>query len=128
MAKENPWQILGVQPGTSPENIHRAYLRLVRKHHPDQFPYGSDLYHWHENRLKLVNAAYHQVLESPPRQTVPPRTPPRPEPRTPSYAMHCTRHQRWAVIYCLICGAALCSRCDPDLSGYCPVHRPKYRY
>lgn len=122
MANQSPWSILGIDPGSGPETVRRAYLRLVREHHPDQFPYGSERYLWHENRLKEINQAYRQILQTPWRTNVPPR--PQPPRRTTSFPMHCTPHRRWAVIYCLVCGAALCSRCDPALSGYCRAHRP----
>ena len=35
-----PWQVLGLDPGSSPEQIRAAYARLLRQHRPDVDPEG----------------------------------------------------------------------------------------
>ena len=36
MTEEEAYQILGIRPGTSPEEIVRAHRSLIKKLHPDQ--------------------------------------------------------------------------------------------
>jgi DnaJ-class molecular chaperone len=33
--RRDPYRVLGVPPGASPEALHDAYRRLVKSHHPD---------------------------------------------------------------------------------------------
>jgi hypothetical protein len=50
------YEVLGVDPGASTEEIHRAYLAAARRHHPDRTAHegagGSD------DRMRQVNAAW----------------------------------------------------------------------
>jgi molecular chaperone DnaJ len=57
---EDLYAILGVSPTASPDEIRRAYRKLVRKHHPDVNP-GDDSA---EQRFKQIAAAY-AVLSDP---------------------------------------------------------------
>lgn len=59
MATQNYYQILGVNPSSSPEEIRRAYRILARRYHPDVNP-G----HASEERFKQIAQAY-QVLSDP---------------------------------------------------------------
>ena len=34
----DPWQVLGVSPGASDEEVTKAYRRLAKKYHPDLNP------------------------------------------------------------------------------------------
>jgi len=52
----NPYQVLGVDPSDSLDNIKKAYRKLAKKHHPDS---GGD-----ELQFKKISAAYNQILES----------------------------------------------------------------
>ncbi len=130
-AKRDPWTVLGVTSSSSPEAVRKAYLALVRVHHPDRYPPGSREARMHEERMKEITEAYqailHQRLAA---GTGPagPRTRPRPtrtatRVRWDPQSLHCITHGRWAVIFCLVCDAPLCSRCDPALTGYCRLHR-----
>ncbi len=38
MTERNPFDVLGVMPGATDEDVRRAYLALVRKHPPDIAP------------------------------------------------------------------------------------------
>ena len=50
------YEVLGVDPGASTDEIHRAYLAAARRHHPDRFAAaqanGSD------DRMLEINAAW----------------------------------------------------------------------
>jgi molecular chaperone DnaJ len=32
----DPYEVLGVTPGATPDEVRRAYRELVRRHHPDR--------------------------------------------------------------------------------------------
>ncbi|WP_297161119.1 J domain-containing protein [Thermogemmatispora sp.] len=62
------YSILGVAPTASPEEIRRAYLRLVRRYHPDaHLAAAPGLQSMHEQQMKLINEAY-EVLGDPRRR------------------------------------------------------------
>lgn len=62
-ASVNYYQVLDVAPGATPEDITRAYRRLMRLTHPDFFQEPLERAKA-EERTKLINAAY-TVLSRP---------------------------------------------------------------
>ena len=56
------YELLGVSPKASREEIRKAYLRLAHKYHPDTGGSKND-----EDKLKEINAAYH-CLKDPKRR------------------------------------------------------------
>lgn len=44
-----------------PDRIHRAYRRMVKRWHPDQFAHDPDAHFLAEERLKAINAAYAEL-------------------------------------------------------------------
>lgn len=59
MAK-NPYEVLGVSPNASKEEIEKAYRKLIREYHPDQ--YGDNpLRKLAEEKLQEVNEAYDKI-------------------------------------------------------------------
>lgn len=54
---KNPYEVLGVSPGASDEEINKAYKELVKKYHPDQYR-GNPLSSLAEEKLKEINEAY----------------------------------------------------------------------
>jgi hypothetical protein len=55
LLSEEHYEILGVRPGASPEDIRAAYRRKSRQHHPD---HGGD-----EETMKQLNAAKAALLD-----------------------------------------------------------------
>ena len=58
----NPYQVLGVSPGASDEEIKKAYRALSRKYHPDaniNNPNKAQA----EEKFKEVQQAYDQIMK-----------------------------------------------------------------
>ncbi len=60
MIKKDLYEILGVSPDASQEEIKRAYRRLARKYHPDLHPGDKEA----EERFKEISEAY-EILSDP---------------------------------------------------------------
>ena len=89
---EDPYEILGLEPGASSTEIHRRYRRLVYEYHPDrnrEDPRAAE-------RLVAINAAYQKLKENGWRferkQDEVPRSPETPSGREPSE----DRPSKWA--------------------------------
>jgi molecular chaperone DnaJ len=54
---DDPYQVLGVNPGASDEEIKQAYRRLAKKYHPDRNPGDEEA----ARQMQRVNAAYEQI-------------------------------------------------------------------
>jgi curved DNA-binding protein CbpA len=55
----DPYVVLGVGPGTSDEQLHAAYRRLVRLHHPDHNPGDPDA----ARRFEEIQDAYARIRQ-----------------------------------------------------------------
>ena len=60
----NPYKVLGVSEGASQEEIRAAYLKLVKKYHPDKYT-DSDLKELANEKLVEVNEAYEMLTKKP---------------------------------------------------------------
>ena len=67
----DPYQVLGVPAGASSEELHDAYRRLVKKHHPDRNGGSAES----TRRFQEIQAAYDAVRsgKARPRPAPPPR-------------------------------------------------------
>ncbi len=62
MPMEKPWfEVLGVPPPASTEEVRDAYLALVKTWHPDRFAAVPEVAAQAEERVKVINAAYDEA-------------------------------------------------------------------
>lgn len=63
------WQqaygLLNVPPSSSPEEIKKAYRRLIKRWHPDHYPSGTPAYAEATQMTALINEAYSQISSAP---------------------------------------------------------------
>ena len=58
----NWWDLLGVSPNASMEEIARSYRRTIQKYHPDRvLGLAPEIVELAESRTKTLNAAYDQA-------------------------------------------------------------------
>lgn len=58
----DPYQVLGVKPDASDDEVKRAYRELARKYHPDNYQ-NNPLADLAEEKMKEVNEAYDAVTK-----------------------------------------------------------------
>ena len=59
----NPYEVLGVKPGASQDEIKRAYRKLIKKYHPDQ--YGDNpLKDLAQEKMIEINEAYDALTKN----------------------------------------------------------------
>lgn len=56
----DPYQVLGVSPDASDEEIKKAYRELARKYHPDNY-HDNPLADLAQEKMKEINAAYEEI-------------------------------------------------------------------
>lgn len=57
----DPYEVLGVSPNASDEEIKEAYRELVKKYHPDKY-IDNPLADLAEEKLREVNEAYDEIM------------------------------------------------------------------
>lgn len=59
---EDPYRVLGLEPGASPETVKKAYRELANKYHPDKVAHlGEEFQQIAEQKFKKIQAAYQQL-------------------------------------------------------------------
>lgn len=58
----NPYEVLGVKPGASEEEIRAAYRELVKKYHPDKYV-DNPLADLAEEKMQEINEAYDVLMK-----------------------------------------------------------------
>lgn len=59
----DPYKVLGVDPGASDEEVKKAYRDLARKYHPDNYQ-NNPLADLAEEKMKEINEAYDTITKS----------------------------------------------------------------
>lgn len=57
---KNPYEVLGVNPNATDDEVKQAWRALARKYHPDKYR-DSDLADLASEKMKEVNAAYEEI-------------------------------------------------------------------
>jgi curved DNA-binding protein CbpA len=60
----NPYEVLGVKPGASQDEIKSAYRKLIKQYHPDQFG-DNPLKNLAEEKMIEINEAYEALTKNP---------------------------------------------------------------
>ncbi|HHX13461.1 MAG TPA: DnaJ domain-containing protein [Clostridiales bacterium] len=60
----NPYEVLGIREGATKEQIKEAYLKMVKKYHPDRHQ-DNPLNELAQERLKEINEAYDYLTKNP---------------------------------------------------------------
>ena len=55
----DPYQVLGVSPNATDEEIKKAYRRLAKQYHPDRNPGDAEA----ARKMQEINAAYEQIKD-----------------------------------------------------------------
>ena len=63
--EEDPFKILGVEPGASPDEIKAAYRRAVGKYHPDKVTHlGREFQEMAHRKLVAIQRAYEALMNT----------------------------------------------------------------
>lgn len=60
---QNPYEVLGIKEGASPEEIKAAYREQVKKYHPDKHQ-DNPLQDLAEEKLQEINEAYEYLMKN----------------------------------------------------------------
>ena len=58
----NPYEVLGISPSATDDEVKKAYRELSRKYHPDSYA-NNPLADLAEEKFKQVQEAYNQIMK-----------------------------------------------------------------
>lgn len=58
---KNPYEVLGITPNATNEEVKNAYRTLAKKYHPDNYS-DSSMASYAEEKMKEINEAYDEIL------------------------------------------------------------------
>ncbi len=61
------YEILGIMPGATIEEVHSAYIAKIKKYHPDRIGHSVEA----EEKVKRINLAYSRLKSVIPSQPCP---------------------------------------------------------
>lgn len=59
----NPYEVLGLKPGASQDEIKKAYRKLIKQYHPDQY-IDNPLKDLAEQKMREINEAYDALTKN----------------------------------------------------------------
>ena len=96
---KNPYEVLGIPPSATDEEVKEAYRNLARKYHPDNYSADNPLADLATEKMKEINEAYDAIKEERINAKVNGETKSRPgsgssgrtggDPNDPHYAAYC---------------------------------------
>ena len=60
---KNPYQVLGIPPTATDEEVKEAYRKVARKYHPDNYSADNPLADLATEKMKEINEAYDAIKE-----------------------------------------------------------------
>ena len=60
---KNPYEVLGISPSATDEEVKEAYRRLAKKYHPDNYSADNPLADLATEKMKEINEAYDAIKE-----------------------------------------------------------------
>lgn len=60
---KDPYQVLGIQPGATDEEVKTAYRELAKKYHPDNYA-NNPLSDLAQQKMQEINEAYDAIIKS----------------------------------------------------------------
>ena len=60
---KNPYEVLGISPSATDEEVKEAYRNLARKYHPDNYSADNPLADLATEKMKEINEAYDAIKE-----------------------------------------------------------------